>query len=158
YENKIGEFYLDNESTFQDSRKSFLALSSIIYTVLFLTIFIGGVTILNNKNISILLRKKELGILLAIGINKKRLKKVLLFEGIIQWFISSSIGILSSYIILRVIYSVLYYSGEADNFRMPIISVLIVISILFIIILLGSYFPVRKLNQMETTELLRNEE
>ncbi|NFH70137.1 ABC transporter permease [Clostridium botulinum] len=158
YANKIGTFYLDNEATFQNSRKSFLALSSLIYIVLFLTIFIGGVTILNNKNISILLRKKELGILLAIGINKKRLKKVLFFEGIIQWVISSSIGIISSYIILKVIYSVLYYSGEADNFRMPIISVLIGIFVLFIITFLGSYLPVRKLNQMETTELIRDEE
>lgn len=158
YTNKIEGNYIDNKLKNLVVENNILVSSSMIYLVLFLTIIVGGLNLINNKYINIKLRSKEIGTLLAIGINKKRLNKIFMLEGIIQWFISTIISIFLSYTILIILYKILIYNNQITMMKMPILATIIGCGILFIINVLGSYLPIRKLEYTNTTELVRNKE
>ena len=72
------------------------ALAGLIYTMMFLVIFIGAINIINTRYTNIILRKKEFGTLLAIGIQKGDLRKIIIL--VIGVFILLVINLLSSFI------------------------------------------------------------
>lgn len=158
YTNNIEGNYIDNKSKNLVVENNILVSSSMIYLVLFLTIIVGGLNLINNKYINIKLRSKEIGTLLAIGINKKNLKKIFMLEGIMQWFISTVISLFLSYTILIILHNILIYNGQITMMKMPILATIIGCVILLIINVLGSYLPIRKLEYTNTTELIRNKE
>lgn len=158
YTNNIEGNYIDNKSKNLVVENNILVSSSMIYLVLFLTIIVGGLNLINNKYINIKLRSKEIGTLLAIGINKKNLKKIFMLEGIMQWFISTVISLFLSYTILIILHNILIYNGQITMMKMPILATIIGCVILLIINVFGSYLPIRKLEYTNTTELIRNKE
>lgn len=158
YTNNIEGNYIDNKSKNLVVENNILVSASMIYLVLFLTIIVGGLNLINNKYINIKLRSKEIGTLLAIGINKKNLKKIFMLEGIMQWFISTVISLFLSYTILIILHNILIYNGQITMMKMPILATIIGCVILLIINVLGSYLPIRKLEYTNTTELIRNKE
>lgn len=158
YSNKIEANWLDNIKSNSQYREDSIILSSLIYLTLFLIMIIGGVNIINNRYISIKLRNKEIGTLLALGISKKRLKKILILEGVVQWFISTAASIILSYIGLEVLDRIFAYTSEIDIPKMPILAILFGSVMLFVINILGAYLPIRKLEYTNTTELIRNDE
>ena len=89
---------------------------------------------------------------------KKRLRKILMLEGIIQWIIASSISLGLSFVILKIINEIIYYTSEVEITNMPIEAMLFGVSVLLIINILASYLPIRKLKTMDTTKLIRNNE
>lgn len=158
YSRKIEATYLDNKLSNVRTKNQLIISSSYMYVVLLLIIITGGINLINNKNINIKLRGKEIGTLLALGINKKRLKKILMLEGIVQWLIASAVSIILSYVSLSILYKVLMYSTEIITNRMPIGATILGCSVLFIINILGVYLPIRKLKYTDTMELIRNKE
>lgn len=158
YANKIEAYYYDIKIYNEKIESSLLATSTIVYLVLFLTVIVGGLNLINNKYINIKNRGKEIGTLLAIGINKKRLKKILMLEGITQWFISAVISLILSYIILNIMFKMMIYFNTITISNMPIASIIIGCTILLIINILGVYLPIRKLKYTSTTDLIRNKE
>lgn len=158
YSNKIESIFIDNKFTNVSVKNNIIILSRLLYIVLALIIIIGGVNIVNNKNINIKLRAKEIGTLLALGINKKRLRKILILEGVVQWFIASLSSIILSYTVLKVIYKILSYSDNMITSKISILAIVFGCSILFIINILGVYISIRKLKYIDTIELIRNKE
>lgn len=144
-----------NNDTFQNSLD---AMSVLIYATLFLAMIIGGINIVNTRSINIILRKKEFGTLLAVGMSKEKVKKLIILEGIVQWFISGSIGTILSLILLKAINIMLVIGNGADMYPIPIWVILIGLVILLTINLLSSFLPYKKLKDLDVSELLRDDE
>lgn len=68
----------------------FILMSIIVFALLF--------GIINTLTMSILERKREIGVLLAIGMNKYRIRGMIVFESIIYGVIGAPIGILLGYL------------------------------------------------------------
>lgn len=154
---KNGGTYFEVKESLKEDKNTIYASAVLIYITLFFITIIGGLNIINTRYINIILRKKEFGTFLAIGIQKDDLRKIIILEGIVQCFISSSIGTVLSLIILKVINVIFSYSvGEIHviPFWIMIISILI----LLVINLLSSFLPYSKLKKLEINELIRNEE
>ncbi|MGL5692607.1 MAG: FtsX-like permease family protein, partial [Peptostreptococcaceae bacterium] len=158
YFDYIEGYYIDNKSSDMYFLNELKLSVSLICLVLFLIVTIGGINMINNKYISTMLRKKEIGTMLAMGIKKKRLKKIFLLEGVIQWVISCTISIILSYIILKVISIIVIISSNVDIGNISIPQIIIGCTILFFINVIGSYLPIRKLEYSNTTELIRSNE
>ena len=155
--NKNGGYYLQEKETLDSYKNNMDALAVLIYTMLFLVVFIGAINIINTRYTNIILRKKEFGTLLAIGIQKGDLRKIIILEGIVQWFISGTIGIALSLISFKVIGMIFSYS-VGRSYYISNLLIVIGVFILLVINLLSSFIPYIKLKKMEINELIRNEE
>lgn len=158
YSNVIDGYYFENYDWKYYIGNYYLMMGIVVYIILLLTIIVGAINIINNKTINITLRSKEIGVFLAIGMTKKRLRKILMLEGIIQWIIASAISLGLSFVILKIINEIIYYTSEVEITNMPIEAMLFGVSVLLIINILASYLPIRKLKTMDTTKLIRNNE
>lgn len=158
YANKNKLNYYDAKYSAANIKNDVEVISGIGYMILFLMMIVGAVNIINNKFISIKLRGKELGTLLAIGISKKRLRKILILEAIVQWLISSVISIGLSMVILKVLEQILMYSFDVVKYKTPILAMIFSVVLLLVINCIGTYLPLRQLKYIDTTELIRNDE
>ncbi|MDB2151601.1 FtsX-like permease family protein [Clostridium butyricum] len=154
---KNGGTYFETKESLKEDKKTIYASAVLIYITLFFITIIGGLNIINTRYINIILRKKEFGTFLAIGIQKDDLRKIIILEGIVQWFISSSIGTVLSLIILKVI-NVMFSYSVGEIHVIPFWIMIISILILLVINLLSSFLPYSKLKKLEINELIRNEE
>lgn len=155
---KIEGIFTDCEAEKYYVKRSIEAMNILVYMVLLLIVITATINIINNKMLNLKTRKEEMGILLAIGISKNRLNKVLLLEGIIQWFIASIISIGISLIILKGIFEFLHYSYGTKVSIFPLKSIIMGVGILFIINFLPSYLSVKKLKYTDTIDLIKNKE
>lgn len=154
---KNGGTYFEVKESLKEDKNTIYASAVLIYITLFFITIIGGLNIINTRYINIILRKKEFGTFLAIGIQKDDLRKIIILEGIVQWFISSSIGTVLSLIILKVI-NVMFSYSVGEIHVIPFWIMIISILILLVINLLSSFLPYSKLKKLEINELIRNEE
>ena len=155
--NRNGGYYLQEKETLDSYKNNMDALAVLIYTMLFLVVFIGAINIINTRYTNIILRKKEFGTLLAIGIQKGDLRKIIILEGIVQWFISGTIGVALSLISFKVIGMIFSYS-VGRSYYISNLLIVIGVFILLVINLLSSFIPYSKLKKLEINELIRNEE
>lgn len=154
YEGLCIDNYLDSV----EDIRYLLGVSVVFYTILFLITLIGATNIINNRSISISLRKKEFGTLLAMGMDKRDLRSVILLEGIVQWLISVLIGGVISYIGLEIILLILWKSGQINEISMPVWILVVGIFLLLIINLASSIIPFRRFKNFDTIEMMRSEE
>lgn len=155
---QYGGYYLEPKKDLQYFQNSFDALSVIIFTVLFLTMIIGGINIINTRTINIILRKKEFGTLLAVGMKSNDVKKLIILEGIVQWFISASIGVIISIISLKIINIIMQYSEESEMYSMPFLIIIVGVLLILFINLLSSILPYKRFKNLDVSELLRSDE
>lgn len=158
YTNAKGLFAIDLKESNISIKNDIVILASIVYVVLFFTSITGIINIINNKSISINLRNKELGTLLAIGISKKRLKKILILESVIQWIIITIVSIIISCITLKVLYQVLIVNWMIIDGKNPIIDIVLSSGVLLIVNVISVYIPIKKLNYTDTIEIIRKNE
>lgn len=154
----IGGVCIDNKVINDRYSLNVRITATIIYLILGLSIIIGTVNIVNNKNIYMKLRSKEIGILLAIGINKKRLKNILLLEGIMQWLIASILSLGLSFISLNIIYVISNYNNDSYVKYIPVKESILGCVIFLFINVLGIYLSIMKMDFTKTTELTKNDE
>lgn len=150
------ELELFDQLEFKKKKDSeFKTMGSIALSVVLIIGFIGALNTVNTMNTSILARKKEFGMLEAVGTTSKQLKKLFRLEGLyysLAGGISSAIfGTILSYLLsfyLKEIY------GE-NGYTIPLIGIVIVIVVFIMIQLLITFFVERKLRKDSIVEKIR---
>ena len=125
--------------------------------------------IINTMLMAILERKKELGMLMAIGMNKRRIRRMIVFETIFLTFIGTIIGMLVSYFLVG------YFSKHGINLGMysdafdelgyssmiyPILNKEFYVQVVVLTVLTALFaaiFPIRRAIKMNPAEVLRTE-
>lgn len=154
----LGYMYQDYQLKNSHNKDSLITVSIIVYSFASLTILISILNIINNRSSNILNRKKEFGMLMAIGMKKKNLIKSILFEGIISWIISCAISIPISYLILKILYNVYIVESGLSPVNIPIKIFIWGVLILLIISILTMIGPIIKFNKFRMVEMIKNEE
>lgn len=128
----------------------------VIFVVAFI-VLMGIVSILNNMVNEQQVRRKEVSILRAIGMSKKKLNRMLILErvimGLIAWIIGTVLGIgLSSVMLVSVLYML------ETAMIIPWISCLLIgVGVIGIMVLI-SMIMVVSMSKMDITEGIRNQE
>lgn len=138
----------------------FKKLIIIILTILSLGIV---VIIYNSFSISVTQRKKQFSLLKSVGMTQKKIKNMVLLEGIITLICGLFIGFIISvnlmFIILRTIsnlLSELFTSTLTLSFYPSF--VLIPLIFIVIIVLISAYLPAKKASKQNIIDSLRNNE
>lgn len=142
------------------------------FIIIFLMLIISGVGIVNTILMAVYERIKEIGVLLAMGLKPKKIRKLFLFEGITIGFIGGLAGIVLGFLAnLWLVYSgynleaVFGGSVSGTELGMPVWGTIygqwnvasFIISFLFAFFtaLISAYFPARYASKLQVTDCLR---
>ncbi len=144
--------FVEEFKTMQNSFKSVgLALSLIIG-------FIGLMNFVNTMLTSIISRRRELAMLQSIGMTKKQVNRMLVFEGMTYALLTTSfvltIGLALSFLLVKFMFSGLWYF----NLNFSAVPFLICIPILFILSLFVPVLSYKTVSKDSIVERLREVE
>ena len=145
------------------------------YMIIYYFIFIGIIMlalafgIINTMLMAILERTKELGMLMAIGMNRRRIFSMIMFETIFLTIIGAVVGMISGWLIIELLGKTgIHFSGWGEGFEAigfaarvyPVITpdFFIFTTILVIVTaIISSVWPARKALKLNPVEALRTE-
>ena len=154
--------YLNGESYNIDNKEENVRIMNNLFTLIAIFLYgfiivislIGITNIFNTITTNMELRKQEFAMLKSIGMTSKEFKRMIrlesLFMGIKSLLFGILIGIILSYLI--------YLSSDSDTpYKLPIVSIIISILVVFILISLIMKYSLNKINKQNTIETIRNE-
>lgn len=145
------------------------------YMIMYYIIFIGVVMlalafgIINTMMMTILERTRELGMLMAIGMNRKRVFNMIMLETIFLTLVGAVAGMLSGWIIIRVLGNTgIHFASWGEGFEAigfaaivyPVVtpSFFLIITVMVIVTaIIASVWPARKALRLNPVEALRTE-
>jgi len=127
---------------------AFVSISLVVSSIM-----IGVITY-----ISVLERKKEIGILRAIGASKKNIRQVFNAETLIVGFVAGVIGILLT-LVISFIANIIMYNllGVVDISRLPLNAAIILIVVSMFLTFIAGLFPSSAAASKDPVEALRSE-
>ncbi len=144
---------------------SHLLLKNVLYLyVLMLIILIASLNIISSLLMTVMNRRKEIALLLSLGVYKEEVKKAFFYLGIIIGGGGMIFGIILGFISLYLLGSFDLIDLPADVYgssKLPLeLSVTdfsMIVSGAAIIVALSSFYPAHKSTQVDVLDTLRNE-
>jgi putative ABC transport system permease protein len=140
------------------AKQLILTIQYTIYGLLIVIGIIGYISLINTMITSILVRKKELGILQAIGLSDKQLRQMIHGEGMFFTFgtlaLSLTIGNGLGYLLVRIIISTQIL--EIRQYEFPIIQTLVLIVAVAVGQIAISAFVNRYIHKQSLVERMRD--
>lgn len=123
----------------------------VAYLILSLIIAVATFNILGSLTMSVMQKKRDIGILRSMGVTEKSIKRIFMYEGLLIGIIGTVAGLLLGYFIcfLQINYKI--YSLDPTRYKIDALPVQLIVSdfiiITFISLLLSyfaSYFPAKR--------------
>ena len=155
-DNKIS--IIDESKTLYDmSIKIIDIITIVLVSFSSISLFVSSIMIGIITYISVLERRKEIGILRSMGVSKKHIRYLFLMENIILGFISGIIGIFISILLSGPINIIFNSLIEADHiFSMSFSDNLFLILLSIFLSVIGAYIPSRKASKENIVLALEN--
>lgn len=139
---------LKSESIESFKQISFLAICFIIFINI-----ISFINVFNTMYVNIRSRLREIGIQEAIGINKKSLYRIFLFEGLWQTSVASIFGVIIGSII-SILLNIA--TSKVEIFNISIEAVCISVLITFFVCIISSLYSLYKIKNISIIENIKN--
>lgn len=136
----------NTKSLYEKSKVYSIGITLIIFIIVI-------INIINNINYNIVSRTNEFGMLRAVGLNEVDLNKMIVFEGVLYWIISSVLMIITSIFLQIGMYKLLNISLIGIKFNINFVDYGIIILINLILIISVTYF---KSNKIKNTSIVEN--
>ena len=150
---KYGKF-VSFEEDVQKMKKLQTQIALILYALIFVIALVGLINIVNTMSINIVLRKREFGVMRAIGVSKKQLRSMILKEGFLYGLVSSILGCAIGVYLIRVI----YYAARKGLFMELYYDYGAIASAVFVTILLSilsTVIPLKRITKQNIVESIR---
>ncbi len=145
---------LQNQKQFKDNQASGLnSTLNILYVLLALSVLVSLFGIVNTLVLTVFERTRELGMLRAVGMTRRQVRRMIRYESVITALIGAAIGItlgivLAVLLISRVDFIVLSW---------PIRSLIILVVAALVVGLIAAIFPARRASRLNVLEALQYE-
>ena len=149
------------EENVKQMKNIILLTSILLYGFIAVITLVGVTNIFNTITTSMHLRKREFAIMQSVGMSRKELDKMILFEsmlyGLKSLMYGLPLGILGSYLMFKS--STISVNGDKvlNEYTLPYTSIIISIIFTFIIILIIMKSSMSKINKQNIIETIRNE-
>lgn len=158
-DNKVID-YTDTTGVLMSSVKTIVdAVSYVLIAFVSISLVVSSIMIGVITYISVYERKKEIGILRAIGASKHNISSIFNAETFIIGFLSGIFGIVISYLLIPIINLVLHhFTGDIPlNAALDPKTALFLIILSVILTLIGGLIPARSASKKDPVEALRSE-
>jgi len=139
----------------KETEDAISTLSTLVYGLIAIVGFIGICGITNTINTTIILRRRELGILRAVGMTGKQLKAMLTYEGLIFGLISAVSSVVLGLILSYTVYSLLRSEMSHLNWSIPWIGIILAVAGAIGAGILTTLASSRKVTSLSITESIR---
>lgn len=139
----------------KETEDAISTLSTLVYGLIAIVGFIGICGITNTINTTIILRRREFGILRAVGMTGKQLKAMLIYEGLIFGFISAVLSVVLGLILSYTVYSLLRSEMSHLNWSIPWIGIVLAVAGAIGAGILTTLASSRKVTSLSITESIR---
>jgi putative ABC transport system permease protein len=126
-----------------------------------LALFLGAFLIFNTFRTIVIERRRDLGMLRAIGATRRQITTMIVIESLLQGVIGTLIGLLLGYLMaqgviagMRAIYTN-YFSGVSLNIQVDAGSILSAVVLGLLTALIAGYLPARSAGRISPLEALR---
>lgn len=144
----------------EDKQRTINTMSSLcnsltIFSKIVIVISIFG--IINNMLVGLFQRKKELALLLSVGMNKAKKNKMLFLESLISFIFSIMIIVPYSFLLIRLANNFMSWTGLAVDVKLDVYDMFISIGIAFVSVLFASIPVLVKSSKISVMNELRYE-
>jgi putative ABC transport system permease protein len=145
---------LADRETFKDNQASGLnQVLNILYVLLALSIIVSLFGIVNTLVLTVFERTRELGMLRAVGMTRRQVRRMIRHESVITALIGAAIGIA-----LGIVLAVLLIARVDEiNLAWPITSLLIFAVVAVVVGLIAAIFPARRAARLNVLRALQYE-
>ena len=150
---KKDNYWVEDQSEFEEQLGTITTVLSVVLgSIAGISLFVGGIGIMNIMLVTVTERTKEIGIRKAIGASRGVILRQFLFEAVVICLLGCGIGIFLSWFILRV-GSVITGSLGVQFVMNPTIVIVAVVFCFFIGLIFGLY-PANKAAKMKPIDAL----
>jgi len=136
-----------------------------LYTILLsLIILVAAFNIVSSQIMVVLEKKREIGILKAIGATQEVILKVFLFEGLIVGVVGTVLGLVLGWALCRAQQTYKFFSLPGDVYfldslpvRMQGLDFVVVALVAMLLTLLATIYPARRAAKLDPVEAIRYE-
>ncbi len=146
---------LNQDELEQRQREQINAILALIYVLLALAVVVSLVGIVVTLILSIYERTRELGMLRAVGMSRRQVKRMIRFEAVITAVLGASAGL-----VLGIIFAFLMgipLEGEGFVLSYPIPTLLAILVLSALAGVLASIYPARKAARLDVLEAISYE-
>ncbi len=149
--------YVDTQAIAEKFNKDTMAMKILFFGFIAIIALIGCLNIVNTISTNLIVRTRELGIMQAVGLDRRNLRDMVLNESIIYSInalvIGGILGSVLRYIILNIV-------GQAVRipFSIPWMEIGFAAVGLILISLTATFYPLRRISSQSIIESIRREE
>lgn len=133
------------------------AVSIVVIGIAAISLLVGGIGILNSMYTSVLERKREIGILKAIGARREDILKIFLIEAGIIGLIGGIIGTIGGFLISFIVNIIGRFTGTEIAVSYNPTIILIALGFSFLLGLIAGFLPAFQASKQQAIDSLREE-
>jgi putative ABC transport system permease protein len=139
---------------FKDNQVSFLNnILNILYVLLALSVVVSLFGIVNTLVLTVFERTRELGMLRAIGMTRRQVRRMIRYESVITALIGAVLGI----VLGIVLAGLLVWRVDFIDFAVPVVQVIVFAIAAVIVGIIAAIFPARRAARLNPLQALQYE-
>jgi putative ABC transport system permease protein len=144
----------DKRQSNTEARAMFYSMGIFVYGFLMVIALITIINIINNMNSSVAVRLNYYGIMMAVGMSIKQIRKMIVVEAATYAICGCLLGCVVGIPIHKFLFEVAITYHWAIKWTLPTQSLMIILSITIITTMTSIIWPVKKISQMDIVKVV----
>ena len=150
------EAKVQTQSQFKKAfEKPINGLLSLLYALLGLSVIVSVFGIINTLVLTVYERTRELGMLRAIGMTRRQVRRMIRHESIVTSLIGAALGIGIGFVLAALVTTEL--SGQGFVFAVPYVNIVLFVLAAIAVGILAAVLPARRASRLNVLEALQYE-
>ncbi len=145
---------LDKQQNNSEIRTSYYAVAVFVYGFLMVIALVALINIVNTVNASVSSRMRSYGVMRAVGMSGKQLKKVVQAEAAAYAITGSMAGGVLGLLLHRFFFEMLITSNWGQNWQPPLAVLIVTIAVAILTTLIAVISPAKKIERMSIVNVV----